>query len=290
MKSKQDQSDKSESKTRDIKKTLEIDAPISQVWKALTEAEELKKWFPLDAEVVPGENGSIKLIWGDLYAWEVHIESWDEEKHLKLGYQLSDDYINVNAEGGTSEDLINNNTQQLAIDYSLESSKGKTILRLVHSGFGADANWDDMYDGVRRGWDQELTSLQHYLKHHLGKKRMVSWSIIKPDLTVDQIWSRFMGEKCFNALDQLEYLKKGDQYNFVLDDGEIYRGTVLYLNAPMDFLGTIENLGNALLRVKIENFAEKPEADVWISQYDATDQQIQQFQSYWDRKLGSLFT
>lgn len=39
--------------------TVEIEAPIERVWRALTEAAELERWFPLEARVEPGEGGSI---------------------------------------------------------------------------------------------------------------------------------------------------------------------------------------------------------------------------------------
>ena len=57
--------------TRTIEKELEIDAPIEAVWKALTDAEELTNWFPLEARVKPGVGGSI---WR-LESWEFEVGS-----------------------------------------------------------------------------------------------------------------------------------------------------------------------------------------------------------------------
>ena len=39
---------------RRLEKEIEIAAPASEVWKALTESKELAKWFPLEARVTPG--------------------------------------------------------------------------------------------------------------------------------------------------------------------------------------------------------------------------------------------
>jgi uncharacterized protein YndB with AHSA1/START domain len=47
-----------------IEKEIEINAPIEQVWKALTEGDGLKNWFPLEARVTPGVGGKIFLSWG----------------------------------------------------------------------------------------------------------------------------------------------------------------------------------------------------------------------------------
>jgi uncharacterized protein YndB with AHSA1/START domain len=48
-------------KGRVISKQIEIAAPPEAVWNALTDPEELKRWFPLDARVKPGPGGEIFL-------------------------------------------------------------------------------------------------------------------------------------------------------------------------------------------------------------------------------------
>ena len=45
-------------KTRDIVREIEIDAPIEVVWKAITEAEEITRWFADEARVTPRLGGS----------------------------------------------------------------------------------------------------------------------------------------------------------------------------------------------------------------------------------------
>ena len=48
---------------RTIEKTLEIVAPVDAVWEALTDPDALVRWFPLDARVRPGPEGSIWMSW-----------------------------------------------------------------------------------------------------------------------------------------------------------------------------------------------------------------------------------
>ena len=50
-------------KTRSITKEVRIDAPVEAVWKALTDAAELTRWWPLDAKVKPGPGGFIWMSW-----------------------------------------------------------------------------------------------------------------------------------------------------------------------------------------------------------------------------------
>lgn len=66
-----------------IEKEIAIDATPDEVWRALTEGEELKRWFPLDARVKPGVGGSVWLSWGEGSEWESPIEIWEPSRHLQ---------------------------------------------------------------------------------------------------------------------------------------------------------------------------------------------------------------
>ena len=41
------------------KAEIDVTAPASEVWKALTNADELRRWFPLEARVMPGVGGKV---------------------------------------------------------------------------------------------------------------------------------------------------------------------------------------------------------------------------------------
>jgi uncharacterized protein YndB with AHSA1/START domain len=49
---------------RKIEKEIELNAPAERVWQMLTDPQELARWFPLEAQVAPGEGGKISLSWG----------------------------------------------------------------------------------------------------------------------------------------------------------------------------------------------------------------------------------
>jgi uncharacterized protein YndB with AHSA1/START domain len=49
--------------TRACEERITLDAPAEVVWRALTDAQELMRWFPLGAEVVPGAGGSVTMSW-----------------------------------------------------------------------------------------------------------------------------------------------------------------------------------------------------------------------------------
>ena len=94
-----------------------IDAPPERVWRALTEARELERWFPLEAEVEPGPEGRIWMGWGNEFGAWSRIRVWDPPHHLRTEWIMT--------EGGEGQ----------ITDYHLEGEGGHTRLRVVTSGF-----------------------------------------------------------------------------------------------------------------------------------------------------------
>ena len=135
-------------KARVIETTVEIAAPVSAVWKALTDAKELERWFPLEARVTPGVGGEVFMSWGAPWEGGSRIDVWEENRRLRTRGFL---------EHGDAS----------LVEYTLEARGGKTVLRLVHSGFAQGSDWEDeLFGGTKRGWRYELRSLRHYLERH----------------------------------------------------------------------------------------------------------------------------
>jgi len=113
---------------------------------SLTRTEELVRWFPLEA----GENpdGSLWMSWGDGFRFEGRAAESDPPHRIRFVYHPSTRPHPARLE---PEDFA-----EIAIEYVLESDGGTTRLRLVHSGFGAGAEWDDQFEGTRTGWEVEL--------------------------------------------------------------------------------------------------------------------------------------
>ncbi|MBI4420506.1 MAG: SRPBCC domain-containing protein, partial [Gemmatimonadetes bacterium] len=156
-------------KPRAFEMTLDIEASREDVWRALTEAEELMRWFPLEARITPGQGGSMFWSWGERWDWENRIEVWEPGRRLRL---VEDEARPYDAEGHPLPDGLVQ-PARIAIEFTLETHRGKTRLRLVHSGFGRGDVWDNELDSISEGWQSELRSLRHYLQHHGGKNRQV---------------------------------------------------------------------------------------------------------------------
>ena len=157
---------KNNTQTRSVDAEIEINAPLEAVWKALTDTEELARWFPLEAGKNP--DGTLWMAWRNEFRWDSRIEITAPPRHFR--YVTVESLAGEQHEGKTSQP----NTTQVeptATDFYLETRGGKTVVRLVHSGFSAAAEWEALYDGTKRGWKFQLWSLQYYLEKHPGTAR-----------------------------------------------------------------------------------------------------------------------
>jgi uncharacterized protein YndB with AHSA1/START domain len=143
--------------SRSHQNEIEIDAPPADVWRALTEGEELTRWFAVAAEVEPGEGGCWKVSWDESPVSELgRIEVWQPERQLRLG----------------NEWTRNGETVVMVQDFELVALDGgaRTLLRIVASGFGSDASWDSEFEGTKNGWAVFLRNLRHYLERFPGQR------------------------------------------------------------------------------------------------------------------------
>jgi uncharacterized protein YndB with AHSA1/START domain len=138
---------------------IEIDAPIEEVWKALTDATEIARWFAPKMTVEPGVGGFVIADWGPGIEWKTAIEVWEPNKHLRL-VETRDRALSPDPNVEQLEPC------RLLQDFYLEGQGGKTVLRLVHSGFGSSKGWDHEYEGTQGGWKACFLRLKTGLERH----------------------------------------------------------------------------------------------------------------------------
>src|SRR5688572_8617177 len=139
----------SQPQTRDIELSVELNASPEDVFRAVTDGTELAKWIAPEARVTPpseGKKGSIWISWGEGMGVETPIEIWDAPRRIRHPF----------GENPETKAL-------LWADWSIEArAGGTTTLRLVHSGFSANAQWDEEFESHARGWRLMLQNLRHY--------------------------------------------------------------------------------------------------------------------------------
>ena len=257
--------------SREVEREIEIDAPVDAVWRALTDARELERWFPLEAEMTPGSGGFFRMKWGDAYEIRSDISIWEPERHLRF------DFPAVHGE-------------HLATDYYLEGRGGKTVLRVVSSGFGVNSDWDESYEGVSRGWDFELLGLRHYLEHHAGRDRSVILAVQPYSCAHDRAWALLTGPGGWLGDQGLSCDAPGERYLARTSSGEELSGEVLVWQPPRQFGGTVEGFNNALLRIGLES-GHGGSGEVWLmmSTYGLASRDVNTLGSTWKGSLARLF-
>jgi uncharacterized protein YndB with AHSA1/START domain len=257
---------------------IEIAAPVDAVWKALTDAAELTRWFPLDATVKPGAGGTVRLSWGPEYEGTSNISIWEPNKHLQCSEGAPPAPGETDAKG-----------RVMVLDWVLESKGGKTVLRLVHSGF-AGADWEEEYfESVKYGWTFMLTNLRHYMERHLGVPRLVAWPRKKVEMPREAIFQKLMARDGLFVEPAIAHLREGERYSLRTATGNTFSGKVEFLRPPRGFCVTVESLNDALFWLTIEGSAGNYEPQLWLSAYGLPAWQVAAFGAQWSGLLNKLF-
>jgi uncharacterized protein YndB with AHSA1/START domain len=188
-----------------------IDAPIEAVWKAISDGEELTRWFVEEASVEPGVGGTITISWGGDEKSSGTIEAWEPNKKLRKRLAPMD-------MGAAKSDPA----MPMFDEYTIERRDGKTVLRLVCSGIPDAKEWDGFYNGTNSGWASFLRTLRHYLEHNPGKPRTTITIMGKASGSREETWPRLMAAVA-------------------------PRGTVVFEQAPGILEMKIRSLGDAYL-------------------------------------------
>ncbi len=223
-------------KTRSIEKTITINAPPAEVWKAIAEAEGIKGWFAPDAQVTPGAGGKVLVSWGGGFDIDSRIEIWEPNKRLKT----------ANAAADKPERAA------LAVDYVLEGKGGTTTLRLVNSGFGVGADWDDEFDSTSRGWGVFLSNLKNYVERYRGQACKQTVAMLPLKGPGAQAFAGFLGRDGFAREGRLEGLASGARFQVRTAQGDALEGTVDVIDAPTVLIIDADNVA-ARLYVTVEN-------------------------------------
>ena len=266
-------SPKTDPDTRSFEVKIEIDAPVETVWKAVAEAEEIAKWFAPEVRVEPGVGGSVFCSWGPGMEGAMKIEAWEPHRHLGLA-EYRDKSYNCGAADPEADSEAGGEkvVRRIATDYYIEAKEGGgSVLRLVHSGFGATADWDAEIESLSRGWPSFFRVMKHGIEKHPGESARNITIMAMSALSPDEVWSRVVGPGGLRHNDQLQY---GD----ILIDGHRH------------FAAVIRNWNGALCSLVCEGSSDKPGAAVYwmLTLYDTPATQIETIRTQWTEYLQRL--
>ena len=133
-----------------IEQTFYYAAPPERVYSALTESNELIRWFADKASVVPRKGGAFRLTWSTGYSMRGKVKSVDPGKRLQIAW------VDRFERGKVFE------TEARFV--FVKRGRG-TQLTVIHRGFKSGKKWVALYGSIQSGWAYYLTNLRSVLEH-----------------------------------------------------------------------------------------------------------------------------
>ena len=143
-----------------IEKKIELKAPISRVWRALTDYKEFGEWFrvALEGPFTPGQlvRGQVLYPGYEHLTWEAIVQKMEPERLLSFTWHPMKDDNSVDMENET------------LVAFHLEPTPDGTLLTLTESGF--DKLPADRRDFAFRKNDGGWTVQMQNIAHHVAQK------------------------------------------------------------------------------------------------------------------------
>ena len=278
-------------RTRSQEHNIEIDAPLEAVWKALTDAEELTRWYVQEAEVTPGEGGDIWVSFGEGMAGRSRIEVWEPGNHLRLSHlPPSEGEGSESAEGGAESGALGTPplTSPIIEDYFLESRGGVTVLRLVTSGIPDTSDWDGFYDGTNRGWELFLRTLRHYLEKHPGKPREHTVVMQPISGAIREVWEELIRDDGLGLKTPESALEDGGRYSARTGGGDELKGQVLMVVPPRALVLTLDNLDESIFAITFDQMGDNTFLYASLSSYGELSDGMHRLHARWREWLNNL--
>jgi uncharacterized protein YndB with AHSA1/START domain len=134
---------------RTIELSTTVAAPPEAVFRALTEAGELARWFPSSAESDPRVGGRFS------YRFEFDDPSRDHTYSGEYQAVVPGELVSYPWHGRLGTTLV---------QFSLRPSGDGTAVQLIHSGWGEGPEWEEAEEMHRQGWTAFLENLRSYLE------------------------------------------------------------------------------------------------------------------------------
>ena len=144
-----------------IEKTMELSAPVSRVWRALTDHEEFGAWFrvKLDGPFVVGEatRGRITYPGYEHMHWVATVQTMEAERLFAFTW----------CPYGGDPDYDYSNEPVTRVEFRLEPTNNGTRLFITESGFNALPDEPRRVDALRRnsqGWDGQVKNIAAHVE------------------------------------------------------------------------------------------------------------------------------
>ncbi|MGC1413021.1 MAG: SRPBCC family protein [Acetobacteraceae bacterium] len=142
-----------------IEKRIELKAPVSRVWRALTDHREFGTWFrvALEGPFVPGQQVRGRITWpgAEHLTMTVTVRRMEHERLFSFTWHpyAIDPAVDYSSEPTT------------LVEFTLEAIPAGTLLTVVETGFAAlpPHRRDEAFRMNGRGWSIQVQNISQYL-------------------------------------------------------------------------------------------------------------------------------
>jgi uncharacterized protein YndB with AHSA1/START domain len=143
-----------------IEKQIDLLAPVSRVWRALTDYREFGEWFRVNLEgpFVPGQVARGMITWPgyEHYKWEGVVQTMEPERLFSFTWHP----YAVDLERDYSQET------PTLVEFTLEEITGGTRLTVVESGFDKipTERRAEAFRMNEDGWAQQIVNIEGYVR------------------------------------------------------------------------------------------------------------------------------
>jgi uncharacterized protein YndB with AHSA1/START domain len=147
-----------------IEKRIELNAPVSRVWRALTDHREFGEWFKVKIEgpFVPGQvtRGQITYPGYEHIQWEARIEKMETERLFSFTWP------HVKSFEKSDKPADYSSAPRTLVEFRLEAVPGGTLLVLTESGFESiPADWrPEAFGRNDGGWTEQMKNIENHVQ------------------------------------------------------------------------------------------------------------------------------
>ncbi len=142
-----------------IVKRIELNAPVSRVWRALTDYREFGEWFrvKLEGPFVPGQEARGQITWPgyEHLTWKAVVQKMEPERLFSFTWHPYAVEPNVDYSKETPT----------LVEFRLEATASGTLLVLTESGFNGIPS-DRQLEAFRMndgGWKQQMKNIETHV-------------------------------------------------------------------------------------------------------------------------------
>jgi uncharacterized protein YndB with AHSA1/START domain len=146
-----------------IEKQIELKAPVSRVWRALTDHRAFGEWFgaQIDGPFVEGQvsRGHMTYPGYEHVKWEAAVEKIEPERLFSFTWAHPKSFDKATYSGDYSSD------PKTLVEFKLEKTSEGTLLRITESGFDKlpAALRLEAFRRNEGGWTEQVKNIENYV-------------------------------------------------------------------------------------------------------------------------------